>query len=203
MNPKTKKLLLIGVAIVIGSYVARSFVTSYQRMVYARQQMIQRQAIQQQQKAERAAPANDTAEAKLAKEAEAFGNLSGVWEGRGPTPSRGICNLRLELKQGDPGHYTGYSRFSCIPVQSMLGAPKDANTMASLMTNMTPDAAILTGTVEKGTIHLHTDKTIGTDINGCSVSELSLTPFGASAIAGEWKEGTCQGGSLMMQRALR
>jgi hypothetical protein len=200
MNPKTKKLLLICVAIVIGSYIARSFVTSYQRMVYARQQMIQRQAIQQQ-KPEPAAPVKDTAESTLAKEAEAMGNLSGVWEGRGPTPSRGICNLRVELKQGDPGHYTGYSRFSCIPVQSMLGAPKGANTMANLMTSMNPDAAILTGIVEKGAIQLHTDKTIGTDINGCAVSELTLTPFGASATAAEWKEGTCQGGSLMLQRA--
>ncbi len=197
MNPKTKKVLLICAAIIIGSYIARSFVTSYMRMVYARQE-----AIREAQKPKPAVPTPDPTEAAIVKEAEALGNLSGVWEGRGST-SRGMCNLRLELKQGDPGRYTGHSRFSCVPVQSMLDAPKNANTMVNLMQNMNPDAAILTGTIEKGAIHLHTEKSIGADINGCSVSELTITPFGASGLVAEWKEGTCEGGNLMMQRAVR
>jgi hypothetical protein len=69
-----------------------------------------------------------------------------------------------------------------------------------MLPHMNPDAAILTGAVEKGAIHFHADKTIGTDINGCAVTDLTITPFGASAVAAEWQEGTCQGGNLLMTR---
>jgi hypothetical protein len=81
-----------------------------------------------------------------------------------------------------------------------LTNPKDANVMNNFLNHMNPDAAILTGTVEKGEIHFKADKTIGTDINNCAVTELTITPFGASAVAAEWQEGSCTGGSLMMQR---
>ncbi|MBV9506859.1 MAG: hypothetical protein JO323_17840 [Acidobacteriia bacterium] len=197
MNIKTKKALFVCAAIVIGSYVVRSFVTSYRQMIYARQQAV----------TQRAKPSAMATVPKpidpLVTDAEAMGNLSGAWEGRGNNPARGMCNLHLELKQGDPGHYTGYSRFACISMGSMLDAPKNANTMLSLMQSITPDAAILTGVIEKGAIQLHTNKAIGTDMNGCALTDLTITPFGAAAVAAEWKEGTCQGGNMMMQRAAR
>ena len=199
MNPKTKEVLFVCAAIVIGSYLVRSFVASYQRIVYARQQAMRRA---QQPKPVPVSKAPDPAETALATEAAAMGNLSGMWEGRGPTPSRGICNLHLELKQGDPGQYKGYSRFNCIQLQSME-KPTDPSPIFNMAQNITPQAAVLTGRVEKGTIHLHTAKAIGTDGNGCSITELILTPFGATRVAAEWKEGTCQGGNLMMQRAAR
>lgn len=72
--------------------------------------------------------------------------------------------------------------------------------MANMLPQMNPDAAILTGTVEKGAIQFRADKTIGTDVNGCAVTDITITPFGASAVAAEWREGACQGGNLLMQR---
>jgi hypothetical protein len=186
MDKKKRTILLICAAIFIGSYIARSFVIAYLRMSYARQQ------------ASRPKPKPkppDTPTVAPVPVDPPLVNLSGVWEAHGQVPSRGMCDLRLELKQSDPAHYSAFSRFSCIS----LVPPKEVNA-ATMLPHMNPDAAILTGAVEKGSIHFHADKTIGTDINGCAVTELTVTPFGASAVAAEWQEGTCQGGNLLMTR---
>jgi hypothetical protein len=195
MNKKRRNILLICVAIFLISYIARSIVTTQMRIAYARQQALRRQA--------RPKAASAMTENPAAPTDPPLANLSGVWEGRGRVPGgRGLCDLRLELKQSDPAHYSGYSRFSCMSVEALTN-PKDVNVMANMVDHLNPDAAILTGAAEKGAIHFRADKTIGTDINGCTVTELTITPFGTSAVAAEWKEGTCQGGNLMMQRAVR
>jgi hypothetical protein len=43
------------------------------------------------------------------------------------------------------------------------------------------------------------DKTVGTDINGCAVTEFTVTPFGTNVVAAEWKEGACAGGNMLLQ----
>lgn len=186
MDKKKRTILLICAAIFIGSYIARSFVIAYLRMSYARQQASRPKP--------KPKPPDTPAVAPVPVDPP-FVNLSGVWEAHGQVPSRGMCDLRLEVKQNDPAHYSGFSRFSCIS----LAIPKSANTIANMLP-LGPDAAILTGEVEKGAIHFHADKTIGTDVNGCAVTALTVTPFGASAVAAEWQEGTCAGGNLLMTR---
>jgi hypothetical protein len=189
MDKKRRNILLICAAIFLVSYIARSFIVTALNMAYSQHQANRQRQVAGPKPAVSAAPAPDPAEPPLT-------NLSGVWESHGQVPSRGVCDLRLELKQNDPAHYAGFSRFSCIS----LAPPKDANVLANMLPHMNPDAAILTGTVEKGSIHFRADKTVGTDINGCAVTELTVTPFGASGVAAEWKEGTCQGGNLLMAR---
>jgi hypothetical protein len=71
--------------------------------------------------------------------------------------------------------------------------------MRNFLDHINPDAATLTGTVEKGAIHCHADKTVGTDINGCAVTEFTVTPFGTNVVAAEWKEGACAGGNMLLQ----
>ena len=110
---------------------------------------------------------------------------------------RGICDLRVELRQNEPGKYSGYSRFSCLNNEALTN-PKDMNLMQSFLNHMNPDSAVLAGSVEKGAIHFHAEK-IGTDINRCAVTEFTITPFGTNLVAAEWKEGTRTGGSLMLQ----
>lgn len=106
MDKEKRNILLICAAIFICSYLARSFVIAYLRMAYAQQQA-NRQRQQPKPKPETAVqtPAADPAEPPLA-------NLSGVWEAHGQVPGRGVCDLRLELKQNDQSHYAGFSRFS-------------------------------------------------------------------------------------------
>lgn len=195
MDTKKRNIFLFCAAILIASYFARSFVTGYLRMAYMQQQAMRRQ--QQPKPAPTPSPASEVpAEPPL-------GDLSGVWQGHGRVPGgRGVCDLRVELRQGDPGKYSGYSRFSCLN-NEVLTSPKDMNVMKNLLNHMNPDAAVLTGAVEKGAIHFQAEKTIGTDINGCAVTEFTVTPFGTNLVAAEWKEGTCAGGSLMLQKALQ
>jgi hypothetical protein len=193
MTKKNKTMILICAALLIGAYVGRNMYLRTMSAAMARQYTSQ---------LKKPAPV-EKAPDPLAAEAAAMGNLSGVWEGRGRVPGpRGLCDLRLELKQNEPGHYSGYSRFSCISMEPLTN-PKDINAATNIVNHLNPEAAILTGTVEKGGIHLKTDKAIGTDISGCAVTELTVTPFGATALAAEWLEGTCPGGNLMMQRAVR
>ena len=191
MDKKKRTILLICAAIFIGSYIARSFIITAQRMAYARQQANRPKPKPKPAAAENPSGSPVPVDPPLV-------NLSGVWEAHGQVPSRGMCDLRLELKQNDPAHYSGFSRFSCIS----LAIPKNANVIANMLP-LGPDAAILTGAVEKGAIHFHADKTIGTDINGCAVTDLTVTPFGASAVAAEWQEGACAGGNLLMTRERR
>jgi len=196
MDKKKRNILLICAAIFIGSYIARSLVIATLRMTYAQQQANRRR--QQSKPKPDSAATPDPAVAPNPEEPH-LANLSGVWGSHGQVPGRGMCDLRLELKQNDPVHYSGFSRFSCLNNEVLLH-PKDANALTNILINTNPDAAILSGAVEKGSIRLHADKTIGADINGCAVSEFTVTPFGASAVAAEWQEGSCKGGSLLMER---
>jgi hypothetical protein len=195
MDKKRRNLLLICAAIFLVFTIARSFVITALRSGLARQQAIQKPS---PRPASALNPANtpNAADAPLA-------NLSGVWRAHGEVAGgRGMCDMRLELKQADPAHYSGYSSFSCMN-NAAIASPKDANVIANLLNHINPDAAILTGTVEAGAIHLHANKNIGTDINGCGVTDLTVTPFGASAVAAEWQEGKCAGGNLLMEREPR
>jgi hypothetical protein len=186
---RRNKILLICAAIFIGSYVARYFILTAMRMAYS-------QHAPQKPKPKPTHTENPELSG-LAADAAALCNLSGVWEGRGPFKDRGSCDLRLELKQTEPGHYSGDSRFSCINL-----APASPNVM-SMINRVNIDAEIMTGKVEKGSIRFQVDKTIGAALDGCAVTEMTVTPFGASGIAAEWKEGTCAGGNLLMTRDLR
>jgi hypothetical protein len=49
---------------------------------------------------------------------------------------------------------------------------------ALALNRMDPEASILSGTLEKTSVELTAEKTVGADSNGCATSSLSLTPFG-------------------------
>src|SRR5580658_8850660 len=112
---KRNKTLLICALILIGSYVARYFILTAMRMAYS-----QHAAQQPKPKPAEKSPASASPDSPV------VANLSGVWDARSPLKDRGTCDLRLELKQTDPGHYSGYSRFSCINTAALMN-PKDAN----------------------------------------------------------------------------
>jgi hypothetical protein len=183
---RRNKILFICAAILIGSYVARYFILTAMRMAYSQH------AAQQ--------PKPQTAEKPVASaspDSMPIGNLSGVWEGRAPMKTRGTCDLRLELNQNDPEKYSGYSRFSCINLAPVN--PQDTN-ITTMANRVNLDTAIMQGAVEKGSIRLHSDKTFGTDLNGCAVTDMTVTPFGNGGAMAEWQEGACPGGNLLMQR---
>lgn len=182
MDKKKRNILLICAAILIASYVARNFVNAYTRMAYMRQQ-----AMQPKPKPKPAEPAKE--------EAPPLPNLSGMWGGHAYIQGRGNCNLRLELRQGEPQHYSGYSQFACLNTEA-LTRPGPGSFMKYALPNTNPDSTIFTGAVEKGAIRLHSDKNVGGE---CVITDLTITPFGTNQVVAEWQG--CQGGNLILQKA--
>jgi len=132
-----------------------------------------------------------------------FAKLAGIWRGRAAIEGRGICGLRFELTPKTPDTFSGYSSFACDNTAPLMSAKNRKNQKAALLNRMDPDSAILTGTLQDGAIHFRADKNIGADINGCSVTAFTLTPFGSNRLAAEWQAGSCQGGHMELAKAPR
>jgi hypothetical protein len=131
-----------------------------------------------------------------------FARLPGIWAGRAAIDGRGICELRFELREKAeaPEHFAGFSSMICFGSGPLM-ASKTANQKALALNRMNPEAAILTGAVEKGSIEFSVDKTVGADANGCAPTGFTLTPFGANQLAAEWREGgSCSGGRLILHK---
>lgn len=183
---KRRKILWACLALLAVSYVFRS-ASNYARVMAYRQQAY-RAALAAKQRAATAASTTLLNGEPLAP-AE---HLAGIWEGR----FSGICDLRLELKEDEPGKYTGFSRFSCMGANP-FGAGAD---MSRHMLNLSPDTAILSGTMENRSIHFRVDQTMGADPQGCTLSGLTATYFGTGGLAAEWQKGTCGGGHTLLEK---
>jgi hypothetical protein len=126
-------------------------------------------------------------------------NLLGIWQGIGPLPGQGICNLKLELRRStEPDRFSGFPVLICMPLPQPL--VQRGRNIQNPIAQMTPLSAVLTGTAKDGGIQFNADKIIGRAMNGCGLTSLTVTPFGTDQIAAEWQEGTCQGGQILMRR---
>lgn len=211
MTNKQRKALWICVGIVVASYVGRSIIDSARQAAYYQQQAMraaqQRAYAKEHPPAPARAPSVPVVPAKIATPASApnpavapaVETLSGIWRGRTALPGRGICTLTIELHEGTPGHFTGFSTLGCGNFGPLM-SKEDRNPAAATLNRMSPAAEIVSGAMENGTIHLTVDKTVSTNSNGCAATSFNLTPF-AKQIAAEWQEGTCQGGRILLGRA--
>jgi hypothetical protein len=131
-----------------------------------------------------------------------FAKISGIWAGRAAIEGRGICELRFELREKPeaPQHFSGFSSMTCLPSGPLM-ASRAVNQKALALNRLNPEAAILTGAIDKGSIEFHVDKTVGSDSNGCAATGFTLTPFGSGQLAAEWREGSsCSGGRLILHK---
>jgi hypothetical protein len=95
MTKRNRNILLICGAILLGYYFMRSYSNYVASMEAARARAMQRAAMSK--------PVPVTAESPAAPVDPPLPNLSGIWDGRGPVKGRGICFLKLELKQNEHG----------------------------------------------------------------------------------------------------
>jgi hypothetical protein len=107
--------------------------------------------------------------------------LLGIWEGKTVIDNRGLCSLQFELRQGQEGRFAGFSTLACL-----IGRGPGSSD---------PETAILSGAAEKGSFQFRVDKVVGPDGNGCAPSAFTLTPFGATQLAAEWKEPSAPAGA--------
>jgi hypothetical protein len=222
MTRQQRKILLICLAIVVASYIVRSIVIDAMRMAYYQQQAIQRQqAMQRKQAKAKAAPPVAMAPSPLASGVVESGKtpspagsrfakappspsakLYGIWRGRAALDGRGICDLKFELKEkpGEADRFSGYSSMTCIADAPLMSAKK-INPKTLTINRMDPEASILTGVMENGSMEFRADKVVGADSNGCAPTSYTLTPFGANQLAAEWHEATCAGGRMILHKA--
>ena len=129
-----------------------------------------------------------------------FDNLLGTWQGLATFSGSTFCGMKLELrrKQDAPDKYAGFPELLCTPASAMGGVARGK------VPQVSPMSAVFTGSAGDGAIIFTLDKALGTSAEGCSLSTLSVTPFGTDEIAAEWSEGNCdhpQHGQMMMKRS--
>jgi hypothetical protein len=210
MDRKQRNFLLLCGGIVLAYYVERSCEESARQAAYYRQMAIR--AAQQRARA-KATPAPPPRASSTgaghgapapspAGAATQSGPLSGVWQGRTAITGRGLCTLRIELHENEPGHFQGYSTLACTNYGPLM-APEGRGNAAGTLNRMNPAEAILSGAMEDGSLRFHVDNTIGTNSNGCGATSFTLTPFGTNQLAAQWEETGCQGGHVILQKARR
>jgi len=225
MTAKRRKFLIVCVVIFVGYYIARYVAISQRRAeifrqaAMAQQQAIQR-AAQQKAKAEADAKARAVAIASTTTTAArsvqvitpnsqaltTLTNMSGIWQGQAALDGRGVCRGRLEMHPAEtsPGDYTGYFTLSCTSANPLMSAPNRHNAATAMKNNMDPAAAILSGHAENGVVNLTVEKTVGTDINGCTATSFTLTPFGINRLTAQWQQANdCPAEEMVMGRAWR
>jgi len=189
MTDKQKKILWACLALLVASYVFRS-VSNYSRVMAYRRQAYQ--AWLESQKKTKQALAGNTVGSETAAALE---HLSGVWLGRFAANNITLCDLRLELKEDEPGKYTGYSGFSCSGT-----GPVAMGDLKNGRIGLNPDTAILSGAMDKRTIRFHVDQAMGADAQGCAISSLIVNYFGTGGLDAQWQKGTCGGGHTLLAR---
>jgi hypothetical protein len=132
----------------------------------------------------------------------AFAGLLGTWQGGGPLPGHGMCSLKFELrrKADAPGQFSGFPLLTCMPLIPGSITHSGGNPQDALLAQYSPLSAILTGTTVNSLPQFTVDKVIGKGASGCALSSFEATPFGADQLIAEWKEGTCQGGLLVLRK---
>ena len=210
MTKQQRKIVLICLAVIVGSYILRNIVMSAIQMAYYRQAMI---AAQQRRVAQKplpqklpagapetspSAPASNVSASAAAQAAFAF---PGVWGGSAAIEGKGLCETRVELrnKQDVSGQFTGYWSLSCRGYRPLVNADR-SKLGAGWINRSNPEAAIFTGALQDGALQFKLDKVMATDSEGCAPTSLTITPFGAGQLASEWQEGTCAGGHMMLHK---
>jgi hypothetical protein len=125
--------------------------------------------------------------------------LAGIWNGNQTQHTGELCSLTLELRDKPGGMMAGYANMTCRPIVRRAGVPMP-NANDIILKALTPMAAILSARVQDGPIAFHVDKAIGTPVDGCPFSALTVTPFGSQQIAVEWQRGNCDSGQMTMTR---
>ena len=209
MNPKQKKFLLIaGIAVAV-FYFAPSFINSYRRAAFIREQNEARLAKPPAAKGASPLPGSGIAPSPAAggtipggaatSVSPQFDNVLGVWQGVALVPSIGNCNMKLELRPapepGQPasGQITGFPVLVCAQMPILA-------TGAKALAEFTPASAVITGKPAGKSVEFTVDKIISKGQGRCAFTAFTVTPFGSDQIAAEWKEDDCPAGQMLLRR---
>jgi hypothetical protein len=123
----------------------------------------------------------------------------GKWMGAALLPNQNYCNLLFEMTERAEaiGQFSGYATFTCFPFAPLVQHGK--LDIPTLIRQRTPQSAILVSRgVENGALVFEVKKLLGGGT--CPLTAFSITPFGESELAADWKNGTCSDGQLLLGR---
>lgn len=125
--------------------------------------------------------------------------MAGDWQGSGVLDG-GPCRLSLQIRPNllKPAAFTGYATTACNPTLMTLGQDKQ-KAMQTILKGATPTSDIMSGEASKGNLIFHVDTAIGTPLDGCPWTGLTVSPFGGQ-VAVVWTAGTCAGGQMVLNR---
>ena len=208
MNSKQKKLIWIAGIAIAAYYFVPTFINTARQQAMIRVQ--QEARIAKLQAAKSPLPASGAAGPAAGASAVPalptdYERIFGVWQGAGPQPGLGMCNLRLELRKdpADPSRVSGFPVLACAPIMSPFSRPSATQAQSALMSGLSPMSAVLTGTFQPDSVQFSVDKVMGNAPGGCSLTSFTVTPFGVDLISAEWHEGTCQAGDQRGQTLLK
>jgi hypothetical protein len=201
LTKQQQRTIIICLGVIVASFVIHYLVTSARDLALRQQAM--RSAMERAKAAPRPAPAPPK------KPVNPFlttvNNLQGFWVGRGMLNTRGMCTLKLELRDvpDSAGHYTDYSTLGCQPIAAMFRMGGGRILPQEIRNMQNPKAVILTGEPQNGAIRFIIENTVVGDAGECATSSFTVTPFGTNRIAADWTEGACRGGQLLLDRGVR
>lgn len=130
------------------------------------------------------------------------GDFVGKWASQ-PTriDKQGLCTLIMEIRAQQQG-FTAYPQLGCMPLMILQNMKRyEANPIAFLMKG-TPTSAILSGAWDKDyrSLVFNIDKITSTSGSQCTLNgDITVTPFGGSQLAVEWKD-SCGGAQFLISR---
>jgi hypothetical protein len=206
---KQKKIVMIIVAVFLGSYVLRYAVTSVIGFIYAYQMRSAQAAAENKPQDGRGGSGGRGTVADTGPNVKVpgsvaqidpafFSRLVGFWDGKGKVEGRGYCDLRIELQEPEPGLFAGYPRFSCLDYSPQNDAKLRSGVAAAVAYEPNPNTAVLSGTVENGTLRFKVEKVLGN--NNCAVTSFMLTPSGTNLLGAEWQQQGCPVGKMLLAK---
>jgi hypothetical protein len=123
---------------------------------------------------------------------------SGIWTAHMlPNQKGNACDFRLEMRVNpeQPDKLMGYLTKTCFPAVGV-----QHRSAATLANDIAPVSAVMIGTIDRDFIIFSIDQTDGTHLGDCPLTEFSTRVFGLGGLNAEWKDGTCESGSVLLAK---
>jgi hypothetical protein len=141
-------------------------------------------------------------------------NITGVWQGGGVVPKRnGACGLSVEIREV-PQKPADSSKATTFQASTVLACPpflplwisahkgKQPNPAALWLQAMSTTESVLTGSlVGDALVFSQVEATASADSQGCALESLEVRSFGNEHLLAKWREGKCEGGDVVLQKA--
>jgi hypothetical protein len=197
LTDKQKKYIGVAVAVLLFVHLFGAKVVTFVRSTIAAHQTAPIPKPSPLHPAVMPAPATASAQPQVNKQLMDY--YSGIWTAHVlPNQEGNACDFRLEMRVNpeQPDKLMGYLTKTCFPAVGV-----QHRSAATLANDISPVSSIMIGTIDRDYIVFAIDQTDGTHPGDCPLTEFSTRVFGLGGLNAEWKDGTCDSGSVLLTKA--